>query len=96
MTRQYSTSGRRSSESSVCHIRQIKVRSGIYTRTIKDKHHTHFDRTVYTTVPWINIQGQWLKQAGFVIHTPIKVRVMHGCLVLTVEGLYKTLGSKKG
>ncbi|MCU7917737.1 MAG: type I toxin-antitoxin system SymE family toxin [Candidatus Thiodiazotropha sp. (ex Epidulcina cf. delphinae)] len=31
------------------------------------------------------MQGRWLEQAGFAIHTPIKVRVMEGCLVLTVE-----------
>ncbi|NIP55668.1 type I toxin-antitoxin system SymE family toxin, partial [candidate division KSB1 bacterium] len=40
------------------------------SRIIKDKHHSRFDRTIYTTVPWINIQGQWLEQAGFAIHTP--------------------------
>jgi len=52
---------------------------------IKDKHHAHFDKTIYFTVPWINIQGQWLLKAGFEINTPIKVRVMDGCLVLTAE-----------
>jgi len=56
-----------------------------YSRIIKDKHHSHFDQTVYSNVPWINIQGQWLAQAGFLIHTPVKVRVMEGCLVLTAE-----------
>jgi hypothetical protein len=34
---------------------------------------------------WINLQGQWLDQVGFSIHTPIKIRVMEGCLVVTVE-----------
>lgn len=77
------TPERRSSK--VCHTRTLKVREGSYSRIIKDKHHSHFDRTIYTTVPWINIQGQWLEQAGFSIHTPIKVRVMEGCLVLTTE-----------
>jgi uncharacterized protein (DUF433 family) len=36
-------------------------------------------------VPWIQIKGYWLQQAGFEINTPVKVRVMKGCLVLTVE-----------
>ncbi|MES9904931.1 MAG: SymE family type I addiction module toxin [Sedimenticola sp.] len=27
--------------------------------------------------------GQWLERAGFSIDTPITVRVMEGCLVLT-------------
>jgi hypothetical protein len=31
------------------------------------------------------VQGQWLDQAGFSIHTPIKIRVMEGCLVVTAE-----------
>ena len=31
------------------------------------------------------MKGHWLRQAGFEIDTPIKVRVMDGCLVLTTE-----------
>ena len=81
------TPERRSSKDKVCHTRTLKVREGSYSRIIKDKHHSHFDHTIYTTAPWINIQGQWLEQAGFSIHTPIKVRVMEGCLVLTAEEL---------
>jgi len=42
-----------------------------------------FDRTVYSAVPWINIQGQWLEAAGFEINAPIKVEVSLGRLVLT-------------
>ena len=78
------TPERRSSKSKVCHTRSLTVRKGRYTRIIKDKDHSHFDRTVHSTVPWINIQGQWLEKAGFTIQTPITVRVMDGCLVLTV------------
>ncbi|MEW5251107.1 SymE family type I addiction module toxin [Microbulbifer sp. 2201CG32-9] len=37
------------------------------------------------SVPWIQMKGHWLRQAGFEINTPVKVRVMAGCLVLTVE-----------
>ena len=36
-------------------------------------------------VPWIQLKGHWLQQAGFAINTPVKVRVMDGCLVLTAE-----------
>ena len=36
-------------------------------------------------MPWIQMRGQWLRQAGFEIDKPIKVRVMEGCLVLTSE-----------
>jgi toxic protein SymE len=36
-------------------------------------------------VPWIQLKGYWLQQAGFEINTSVKVRVMNGCLVLTSE-----------
>jgi toxic protein SymE len=36
-------------------------------------------------VPWLQMKGRWLAQAGFDIRVPVRVRVMHGCLVLTVE-----------
>ena len=35
-------------------------------------------------VPWVQLKGYWLEAAGFTIDAPIKVRVMEGCLVLTV------------
>jgi endo-1,4-beta-D-glucanase Y len=36
-------------------------------------------------VPWLQLKGHWLDQAGFSIDTPVRVRVMEGCLVLTTE-----------
>ena len=36
-------------------------------------------------MPWIQMKGHWLDQAGFSIDTPVTVRVMEGCLVLTTE-----------
>ncbi|WP_366523460.1 SymE family type I addiction module toxin [uncultured Microbulbifer sp.] len=38
-------------------------------------------------MPWITIRGHWLERAGFVVDTPIKVRVrvIERCLVLTAE-----------
>ena len=79
------TPERRSPKDKIRQTRSIKVRETIYFRIIKDKHHASFDRTLETTVPWITMKGQWLEQAGFAIHTPIKVRVMEDCLVLTME-----------
>ncbi|MCU7861625.1 MAG: type I toxin-antitoxin system SymE family toxin [Candidatus Thiodiazotropha sp. (ex Lucinoma kastoroae)] len=79
------TPERRSPKDKTRQTRAIKVREIIYSRIIKDKHHAHFDQTIETTVPWITMKGQWLEQAGFAIHAPIKVRVMEGCLALTVE-----------
>ena len=36
-------------------------------------------------VPLIHLSGQWLLEAGFNILSRVKVRVMHGCLVITRE-----------
>jgi len=36
-------------------------------------------------VPWIQLKGQWLAHAGFIIAAKLKVRVMKGCLVVTME-----------
>lgn len=36
-------------------------------------------------IPRLRLKGQWLEQAGFKIHMAVRVRVMKGCLVLTVE-----------
>jgi toxic protein SymE len=36
-------------------------------------------------VPWLQMKGRWLAQAGFDIRVPVRIRVMHGCLVLTIE-----------
>ena len=80
------TPERRSSKGKGYQIRNLKVRQKQYTRIVKDRHHRTFDRTLFSTVPWISLQGQWLDRAGFSIHTPIKVWVLENCLVLTVEG----------
>jgi len=82
MTQQHSTSGRRATKDKN-HTRRLKVRKGYYARIIKDRHHIAFNHTVFSPVPWINIQGQWLEAAGFEINAPIKVEVSLGRLVLT-------------
>ncbi|MCT4713112.1 SymE family type I addiction module toxin [Enterobacteriaceae bacterium H11S18] len=33
----------------------------------------------------ITLKGNWLNDAGFVTGTPLKIRVMPGCLVLTAQ-----------
>jgi toxic protein SymE len=37
-------------------------------------------------VPWLQMRGDWLAAAGFDIKTPVRIRVMKGCLVLTLAG----------
>ena len=85
MATNHHTPERRLPKSSHGQTRTLKVWKGRYSRIVQDKNHLHFDQTVYSAIPWINIQGQWLEQAGFSINTPIKIRVMDGCLVLTAE-----------
>ena len=36
-------------------------------------------------LPAIKLKGKWLHQAGFSITSPIRVRVMRGCLVITLD-----------
>jgi hypothetical protein len=61
-------------------VRKIKVIQIHYLRKLK------YDPVgAGRPVPWIQLKGYWLQQAGFTINTPVKVRVMDGCLVLTTE-----------
>ena len=34
--------------------------------------------------PWIRLSGRWLEEAGFEIHSQIRVDVEHGKLTITV------------
>lgn len=61
--------------------RQIKVTRSHYEYKPNDSNGYHCTRYV----PWIQMKGKWLEQAGFSIDTPVKIRVMDGCLVLTTE-----------
>lgn len=36
-------------------------------------------------LPWIRLRGLWLEQAGFAPQARVRVRIMHGCLVITAE-----------
>ena len=73
--------GSRLRKSKTCHERFIKVTQIHYEYRTKDQSPNSGCRSV----PWIQMKGHWLRQAGFEIDTPIKVRMMDGCLVLTIE-----------
>jgi hypothetical protein len=78
MTKANSKSGARLTQNTTCQERKIKVNQIHYLHKLKD------DPTgAGRPVPWIQLKGYWLQQAGFAINTPVKVRVMNGCLVLT-------------
>ncbi len=80
MGEQDSTPGPRLCKCKTCEERYIKVSVTHYLRT-QDQPPSSGDRPV----PFIRMTGHWLKAAGFEIDTPIKVRGMEGCLVLTIE-----------
>ncbi|MET0108588.1 MAG: SymE family type I addiction module toxin [Candidatus Thiodiazotropha sp.] len=72
--------GNRLRKCKICEQRYIKVNQIPYLYQLKDD-----PVGVGRPVPWIQMKGHWLDQAGFAIDTPVTVRVMEGCLVLTAE-----------
>lgn len=74
--------GNRLGKCKICGQRYIKVNQIHYMRKLKDD-----PVGAGRPVPWIQMKGHWLDQAGFSIDTPVTVRVMDGCLVLTAEQL---------
>ena len=42
------------------------------------------------SIPAINLKGKWLNQAEFTTGTPLIIRVMQGCLVITTEPKHQT------
>ena len=61
--------------------RRIKV-SSMPREARKDLERPH---ATPVKVPWIRMQGKWLEQAGFEVHAHVRIRVMFGCLVLTLD-----------
>ncbi len=76
MAKQYHTPVRRLAKRE----RRIKVNQQHYMTPLKNN-----PSSAGRPVPWIQMKGHWLQQAGFEIDTPVKIRVMDGCLVLTAE-----------
>lgn len=81
MTNVDDKSGSRLSKSETCAERYIKVNETYYEYRTKGQS----SNSGCCTTPWIQMKGLWLRQAGFEVDTPIKIRVMDGCLVLTTE-----------
>ncbi len=82
MAKAHSTPTRRPVVPKTCQERQVKVKRGYYERRPRpwaaDPH------PVPRPVPWVQLKGYWLEAAGFSIDASIRVRVMEGCLVLTI------------
>ena len=81
MTGKHHKSEARLTQNKTNQERHIKVNHTYYTHPRKDNPSGAGRR-----IPWIQLKGDWLQQAGFEIDTPLKIRVMDGCLVITTEG----------
>jgi toxic protein SymE len=73
------TTGNSTQDKPICHTKQIKMGQMVYEYRRKTKNNSQ------ARVPWLQLKGHWLQQAGFAIDTPVTVRVMEGCLVLTTK-----------
>ena len=65
------------------YYRQLKVRWSLYYYQYGDFQPRHRYRPI-RPVPWINIKGYWLNEAGFSIDTPLQVKISKGRITLTV------------
>jgi len=59
--------------------RQLKVRETFHAYQLNQNPNQR------SPIGEIHLKGHWLIKAGFEINTPVKVRVMDGCLVLTTD-----------
>ena len=82
MAKAHSTPGRRRVVPRRCQERQLKVKRGYYER--RARRWSPEPYPMPRPVPWVQLKGYWLEAAGFTIDAPIRVRVMEGCLVLTI------------
>ena len=62
-------------------FRKLKVRKSYYHYQHSDfqPRHRHIG---CQPVPWVQIKGYWLNQAGFTIGTQLSVKVEQGCIVI--------------
>ena len=71
----------RSAQEKSTYFRQLKVRSGYYPHQYQPKK----KYSVPKPVPWVEIKGYWLNQAGFSIGTQLSVQVQNGCIIITPQ-----------
>lgn len=58
--------------------RRLKVRTGHAGYDLKDGRAPR-------PIPWLDLKGYWLQQAGFDIGAPVQIEVDQGRLVITVQ-----------
>lgn len=62
--------------------RHLKVRSGYYDYQIHRKPSRNMPYRRPVPVPWVQLKGYWLSQAGFPIGTELSVKVARGCITV--------------
>ncbi len=55
--------------------------------SIRHFYHHNYTATWYSRSPSLRLNGNWLEEAGFTTGTPLDVRVMPGCLVITTRSV---------
>ena len=74
----------RSAQAKFLFSRQLKVRKSYYDYQLCD-FKPHQQHTVAPPVPWVQIKGYWLNQAGFTIGKALSVEVREGCIVISTQ-----------
>ena len=64
------------------YYRQLKVRNSYYYYQYGDFQSRDRYRPI-KSVPWINIKGYWLNEAGFSIGTLVRVKISKNRIILT-------------
>ena len=64
-------------------LRHLKVRKSYYTHSLKSQQDTPY--ATNPPVPWVEIKGYWLNQAGFEIGKAMEVEVSQGCITLRLK-----------
>ena len=67
-------------------FRQLKVRQSYYDHQYHPKARSAINKPP-VPVPWVQIKGYWLNQAGFTIGSPLSVEVKQGCIILKTQPL---------
>jgi toxic protein SymE len=75
--------GNTSNKQPLPYERKLKVRASYYDHQFHNNHPLYLAQEAIE-VPWINIKGYWLHEAGFNINTPLVLKISKGKIVLTV------------
>ena len=71
----------RSAQEKSTSFRKLKVRKGYYHYQYGD-FQPRQNHSSCQPVPWVQIKGYWLNQAGFTIGTQLLVQVQNGCITI--------------